>query len=343
LREKELSLAADEWAHPDALHEWWYVNTHLVDSTGRKFGAVVAFFPDYMLFGLADKVEKRMVSAEVIRGHRLVSSTAGVSYVGNSFAGAGREGTYALRYSSRGISLELGLESEKRPLLVNRFGKIREGLLGDSFYYSLTRLAARGRLSLGGEERDVSGIAWIDRQWGRWEDMGIGGWEWFSLQLSNGTEVLATQIYSPVARRICTSVVSVKRKDSSEVHSAKLSVRRVETIGGGASGTKYGRRWRLDSPGLLDLEVVVDFDGQEFHKGLWEGCCSARGTIEKEAVTGVGYAEQVDRAQGPLTQLLSLAAAPGHYALQNLLGRSNLGLWDLPERLGIWRVLAVRR
>ena len=89
--------------------------------------------------------------------------------------------------------------------------------------------------------------------------------------------------------------------------------------------------------------MEVDFDDQEFHRGLWEGSCSATGEVEGERVTGVGYAEQVDRAQGPLTELLSLGAAPGHFVLQNILGRANLGLWDLSERLRIWRVLSLRR
>lgn len=339
---RRLGVPQDEWAHPDALHEWWYVNSHLVDGGGRSFGAVAAFFHDYMLFGLADKGERRMVRAEVVRGQRLDSWDGGVRYGDSSFARAGGRGGYSLECASEGVSLRLEVEPEKGPLLVNRVGKVREGLLGDSWYYSLTMLRARGSLAVSGEERPVSGIAWIDRQWGRWEDMGIGGWVWFSLQLSNGCEVLATIIYSPVFRRTCTRVVSVKRRDSTELHSTELTIRRLEALTG-ASGAVYGRRWSVESPGVMSLEVTVDFDGQEFHRGLWEGCCSATGTVEGDEVTGVGYAEQVDRTQGPLMEVLSFAAAPGHFLLQNLLGRANLGLWDLPERLGIWRALWVRR
>ena len=340
---KGLSLAEDEWVHRDALHEWWYVNSHLTDQVGRRFGAVISFFPDYMLFGLADKQGRRMARAEVLRGRRLASVRTGVKLNGNYFLGAGSPGSYSLRYTSADVALDLSLEATKDPMLVNGMGKIREGLLGDSWYYALTSVSASGRLLLDGEERKVSGVAWVDRQWGRWEDMGIGGWEWFSLQFSNGCEVLATQIYSPVTRRPCSKVMTLKRKDSSGFHSENFSIRRVESWTSGSSGLAYGKRWTLVSPGVLDVAITVDFEEQEFHRGFWEGCCSFEGTLEGERVTGVGYSEQVDRSPGPLAEKLSLIAAPGHYVLQNLFGRANLGLWDLSERLRLWRILTVRR
>lgn len=340
---RALSLAEDEWVHRGALHEWWYLNSHLEDAKGRRFGAVAAFFPDYVLFGLADKTARSMVQSRVVRGAALDSSGSGVRFGQSFLVGAGRPGAYSLRWASEEVSMEMSLDSEKGPLLVGGEGKIREGLLGDSWYYSLTSLAAKGTLRVGGDTTPVSGIAWIDRQWGRWEDLGIAGWEWFSLQLSNGSEVLATQIYSPVNGRPCTNVLSVKRKDSTEVHSTSLSVRRLESLTSPSSGSTYGKRWAIVSPGVLSAEVEVDFDGQEFHRGFWEGSCTARGSLEGEAVTGVGYAEQVDRSLGPLTGALATAAAPAHYVLQNLLGRANLGIWDLTERLGVWRRLSLRR
>jgi predicted secreted hydrolase len=266
-----------------------------------------------------------------------------VRFANNRFASANGPGCYSLACGSEGLSLDLSLKAEKAPLLVNQVGLIREGLLGTSWYYSLTSMRVEGQLVVAGDAKHVSGIGWIDRQWGRWEDMGIGGWEWFSLQLSNGCEVLVTQIYSPVTGRTCSKILSMKRRDSSEYHSMNFAVRRIESLTGSLSGSKYGKKWLIEAPGVLRLVVEVDFEDQEFHKGLWEGCCNAQGVLEGGEVTGLGYAEQVDRGQGPLSERLSLAAAPGHFVLQNLLGRANLGLWDLSERLKLWRILSLRR
>ena len=35
----------------------------------------------------------------------------------------------------------------------------------------------------------VTGTAWLDHQWGNWTP-GQGGWEWYSLQLSNNTQYM---------------------------------------------------------------------------------------------------------------------------------------------------------
>ena len=43
-----------EWSHPEALHEWWYINSHLESASGKRFGLVVSFFNDYLLFVLVD-------------------------------------------------------------------------------------------------------------------------------------------------------------------------------------------------------------------------------------------------------------------------------------------------
>jgi len=336
-----IHLPNDEWSHPHALHEWWYINAHLSDGGGREFAVFLAFFPDYLIFSLADKMSKRMITKSRINGN-LHADSSGIHFDRNSLTKLADRHSYEVIYRSDDVSLELELTPRKGPLIVNGNGKIKEGLLGTSWYYALTDLTAEGRFNLAGRELGVKGIGWIDRQWGGWEDMGIGSWVWFSLQLSNGCEILATEIYSPIFRGSSTKVLSIKGKDQREAHTSKFQIRQTEFWNSKISGSRYGRKWLLESPSMLRLEIEVDFDDQEIHRGLWEGSCFVQGTYLGDSVKGVGFSEQVDRSPGFLLGLLTLSAAPFHFITQNLLGRANLGLWDLADRLRVWKVLKTR-
>ena len=47
-----------------------------------------------------------------------------------------------------------------------------------------------GALDLGQDRRQVSGEAWMDHQWGDFATYQEGGWDWFSVQLKDGTDVM---------------------------------------------------------------------------------------------------------------------------------------------------------
>ena len=336
-----ISPAADEWAHRGALHEWWYLNFHLADPTGRRYGFVISFFPHYMLASLVDKDAGKVIGKKVERGLGLRSSGKGISR-GSSRLVRESGDSLSLRYECEEYAVDLRLTQRKGPLYVNGSGQIREGLLGRSWYYALTNLSVEGELKLGTGTRRVDGVGWMDRQWGQWEEMGIGGWEWFSLQFSNDLEVLATQIYSPVTLKTCVRAMSVKMPGSEDLHTDRFVIRRLAEWRSPETNLLYGKRWQIAGPRGFRVGVEVDFDSQELEKGLWEGSCHATLVSEGGNAAGVGYAEQVQRNEGPVTALLSFAGAPPHYILQRALGRPNLGVWDLVGKLGVWR-LASRR
>jgi hypothetical protein len=86
--------------------------------------------------------------------------------------------------------LKLRLLDEKPPAL-HHGGYITYGAEGPSSYYSRTRLAASGLVQeASGATVNVSGLAWADHQWGDFVISGTVGWEWFSIQLDNNTELM---------------------------------------------------------------------------------------------------------------------------------------------------------
>lgn len=333
-----ISLPADEWAHDGALHEWWYLNSHVTTKDGRSYG-IYLFFTDYLIFSLTDKRAKKVIYKEKLVGKSLVATSNGVCMAGSYMRrSSDHELIYDIHYASENLTVDLVLKSEKEPLMVNRSGVIKEGALGNSWYYSLTRLNANGILKIEDSVQAIEGLAWIDRQWGSWEEMGIGSWIWLSLQLSNNCEILLTEIYPPFFRLVSSKVLSIKMNEGQDLFLPDFTVHTVSKWTSPETGQTYGSRWQVESPGTLSLTVDVDFEDQEIHGGLWQGSCAVRGSFRGTVVTGVGYAEQIERTPSKLAGIVSISLAPYHSVMQTILGRSNLGLMDLVEKLQLWRL-----
>ena len=50
-------------------------------------------------------------------------------------------------------------------------------------------MAADGTVVLDGEQLPVTGEAWFDHQWGDFITVGGGGWDWFAVNLDDGTDL----------------------------------------------------------------------------------------------------------------------------------------------------------
>ena len=96
------------------------------------------------------------------------------------------------------FGLTLDLRSTKPPALHDHDGFVDFGPAGSSYYYSRTRLAATGELELDGERLQVTGIAWFDHQWGDFVTVGAGGWDWFAINLDDGTDITVSLVYDAV-------------------------------------------------------------------------------------------------------------------------------------------------
>jgi hypothetical protein len=96
-----------------------------------------------------------------------------------------------LRSTGNKIGIAFNIESRNPPLPVGGTGfVVWGGGLESTYYYSLTRLDIEGTLRVVDREYEVSGIGWMDHQWGNFAGA-VGGqfWEWFSIQLENNVEL----------------------------------------------------------------------------------------------------------------------------------------------------------
>src|SRR5258708_900311 len=197
-----ITFPRDLAAH-NALTEWWYVTGHLQDEDGRHFGFEFTIFQlrrENSRTGLlahfaVTDVDRNRFSHQTrsiagtpqegfnfnVQGWRLSNDGSADQIDAEMNAGPGAQPPYAL---------QLRLVDEKPPAL-HHGGYITYGDEGSSYYYSRTRLAASGLLQdASGATVTVAGLAWADHQWGDFVISGVGGWDWFSIQLDNNTELM---------------------------------------------------------------------------------------------------------------------------------------------------------
>lgn len=196
-------------------------------------------------------------------------------------------------------AVELTLEAGRPITLQGDRGLSRKGPTPGhaSYYYSLTRLPTRGRLSADGRHFTVRGSSWMDREWGT-SALGpaVVGWDWFALELSDGRDVMLYRL-----RRADGSVTPESEGSVVEPggERRRLAAAEVDLAAMGmwvspATGSVYPSGWRLSSPRAgLDLRLEPLVRDQE-HAGTiayWEGAVAVRGTSHGESVSGLGYVE----------------------------------------------------
>ena len=100
---------------------------------------------------------------------------------------------FHLSAQDRGLGLDLVLTPMKPPALHGDGGYSRKSAKFDaaSYYYSLPRLNTRGSITVDGRKLAVTGTSWMDHEFftsAMAPD--LAGWDWFSLQLADGREVM---------------------------------------------------------------------------------------------------------------------------------------------------------
>ena len=101
------------------------------------------------------------------------------------------------------FGLALDLRSTKDAALHDDDGFVEFGPAGSSYYYSRTRMAAEGEVTLNGETLTVEGIAWFDHQWGDFISVG-GGWDWFAINLDDGQDITLSVVRDAAGEPVLT-------------------------------------------------------------------------------------------------------------------------------------------
>lgn len=167
-------------------------------------------------------------------------------------------------------------------------------LLGDLDYeYAFPVMNTAGTLTAEGRTREVSGISWLDRQWGPVPvtDPSMR-WTWMNIALSNGDQLAIWDVLDNQAQN---SWVTVLHPDGSYQLAGvrPLAEDASEFWTSPVTHKTYPTRWRIDIPALgSGLGVAITGPrGQEFPDGTVEGTAAVTGAYEGTNVTGTSFVE----------------------------------------------------
>jgi len=285
-----VELPRDDAPH-DRLTEWWYYTGHLHAADGRQFGfEFVIFraerggFPVTWASHLAvtDETGKAFHYAQRTavgpQVDRAVAGTSGFDLAIADATGAapwamtGTGGTDRLvaaltpgeattAGAPAGLGLQLALRATKPAALHDGIGWIDFGPGGSSYYYSRTSMTASGTLSINGTSVAVTGTAWFDHQWGDFIAVGGGGWDWFAVNLDDGTDLTLSLVRDADGSYPLVYGTLVAR-DGPTTHLPReaFTVEVTERWRSPVTGADYPAGWRVSLPGqdlVIDLSPTV--------------------------------------------------------------------------------------
>ncbi len=211
------AFPADHGAHPGFRIEWWYVTANLKDASGQHYGAQWTLFRQAMTPGDG---AAGWASQQIWMGHAAVTradthrfaetfSRGGIGTAGvaasplNAWidawqikAGDGFDATtispVSLSASGADFDYALTLDATQPLVLQGDHGYSKKSERGQaSYYYSQPFYRAAGRVTIDGKDVDVTGTAWLDREWSS-QPLASDqtGWDWLSLHLSDGEKLM---------------------------------------------------------------------------------------------------------------------------------------------------------
>jgi predicted secreted hydrolase len=324
---RPFSFPADHGPHADFRTEWWYYTGNLGTAAGRHAGFQLTFFRVALLPG-AEPRASAWATRQLYVAHFAVTDTAGGRFHAAGRAGRGALGlagaeaspfrvwvedwsaegdgaSARLRAAEGEVALDLIVSAAKPVVAQGDRGLSRKGPEpgNASFYYSFTRMPARGVLRLGGETLEVSGEAWMDREWST-SALGpdLAGWDWFALQLDDGRELMFYLLRRRDGAADPFSAGTLVAADGTARALAAGDVQ-IETLAhwtSPRSGVRYPARWRLAVPSAaLSVEIQPRLADQELIVGTryWEGAVAVAGAAAGRPLAGQGYVELVGYAE----------------------------------------------
>ncbi len=316
-------IPEDLYAKPDVQTEWWYYTGHCKTETGRELGFELVFFKrrtdldrlgifpvaafgnpiHFAHFAISD-IETRSFKYEHIRSFNrpfdLDAVMSETSYNIQLGQWSIREvaGKHLLHATlNGGVVFDAILEPSKAVVLNGDGGSgISKKRTGASNHFSYTRMKATGRISRADVSQEFSGSAWMDREFGIWEQE---DWDWFSLQFDDDTELMVYQFRGEGAPASTGTFVRVDGT-CHYLEAADFEVEILSTWLSNTTGAEYPSKWRISVP-VHGLDIVVEplIDDQELDtRGTtmivyWEGACRITGTRNGEPIGGQAYVELV--------------------------------------------------
>ena len=332
---RAFSFPQDHFSHPEFKTEWWYYSGHLQSQIEdkRSFGYQLTFFRTglnreaekqkskwsirdlyFAHLAITDESKGKFEYLEKVSRGSLGEAGATPYKTGEktfriwiddwSVEGAGPSmEDHSLKAGDKKFGIELMLVPETIPVIhgQNGISQKAEGEGYASHYYSIPLLRTEGRVFLKDKEVPVQGISWMDHEFGsaQLREYQVG-WDWFSIQLFNRTELMFYQIRHKDGKIDPYSSGTIIFPDGTYQHLPKkqFQIDVLDHWKSLKSGALYPSKWKITvpsrqieltlSPTVKDQELITK---ESTRVTYWEGSIKVEGKYQGSPVNGLGYAE----------------------------------------------------
>ena len=323
LEPKEFSFPLDHGPHLGYQTEWWYYTGNLDTEAGEHYGFQLTFFRRGLSPG-ASRRTSDLATDQIYFAHFAISDVdAGKHVFAERFsrdalglAGASGDpytvwletwridsldpqgGSVRLRADQADMAIDLTLSAVKPIVMHGDRGLSRKGGSpgNASYYLSYTRMETQGRLVLGGQETFVRGLSWFDHEWSTSAlPPKAVGWDWFSLQLNDGREVMLFQIRNADGSVEPSSAGTLVEADGHTrlLTREEVDLEPLDTWRSPISKGVYPTVWQVIVPSAgIDLTVEPWLEDQEVRLSFpyWEGAVRITDTGTGRVI-GQGFVE----------------------------------------------------
>ncbi|MFA5169258.1 MAG: lipocalin-like domain-containing protein [Candidatus Paceibacterota bacterium] len=295
----------------DHIIEWWYFNGNLKAKNGKTFSYMNClfaakpdkvdipflkngfikelFFSHYLLSNNDKEFKNKTNPLCVIDPNSFTKPMLWVNYDNSCLI----EEIEPFKYHIVNDFIDLYLESDKRPLLVNKTGFL-DLKIKTTYYYSLTRLRTKGLVKEKDKWIPVEGLSWMDHQWAQTPLTDDDKWKWFSIQLENDCDIVCF-VYGDKIKTGHASMIDenciIKKTKKIDIVPTGIKYKNKKT------GGEYDLQYEINIPEFkIKLKTTPFKKEQEMvfeTIKYWEGGIGVEGTMNDEKVSGKGFCELV--------------------------------------------------
>lgn len=332
---REFVFPDDHGAHPGFRTEWWYYTGNVFTEDDRQFGYQFTIFrsqlnpPDSVNQNQVRSEEWN--TDQLYLGHFAISDVQNENHVFEerySRGAAGLAGAQTIPYRiwledwsierlesekygdknfpvqlraemEDGTSIKLNVTPVKPLILQGEDGYDPKGPEpgNASYYLAFTRMKTDGTITINNQKHQVSGLSWMDHEW---STSALGedqlGWDWFSLQLTNGYDLMYYQLRNKdgSVSEFTTGSLIDPDGNKTTITVDEMQLRVLNTWESQHSGGKYPSKWEMSIPESdLELQLETLFPDQEMDVSVryYEGTLGISGEMNGEEISGNGFIE----------------------------------------------------
>ena len=323
-----ISFPVDEGRHLSEPVEWWYTTGHITGlTTGIHYSYMLTYFSypiggfdGFRILTFSDddnqifSSEMQVLNYNTLATDKLdieaVTSGGTETWKNKYNAGQILPFQYELSAASPQVSLDLSYDALKKPLILGDDGYLLQASYAYTYYYSQTALDITGNITYNGLTEVVTGTAWIDRQYGSMNPSAGTQYEWFSIQLSNGMDLNLWNIFenNQIPDDPRYKILAAYVDENTQYTTSDFELQRLSFVYMPDQQRCYAQSWRLTSPlNDVDLLITTGYSDSEVQMPFrfYEGSTQITGTVNGQAVTGVGFAELLHSYEAPDIQIMN--------------------------------------